>query len=73
MEAMAITAGCGVPVSGEDGLAVNTLQVTIIGVAGRTLLNNPDLVPLPGGHLVGLPMAVLTLNVVDEMGTGIVL
>jgi hypothetical protein len=73
MEAVAITAGRRVPVSGEHGLAVNTLQVTVIGVAGRTLLNNPDLVPLPGGHLVDLYVAVFTLDVIDEMGARIVL
>jgi hypothetical protein len=73
MEAMAITAGCRVPVSTEDSLAMDTLQVTIIGVAGRTFLNDTGLVPLPRGHLVNVYVAVLTLNVIDEMGARIVL
>jgi hypothetical protein len=73
MEAMAITAGCRVPVSTEDGLAMDTLHVTIIGVTGRTLLNDPGLVPLPRGHLVNVYVAVLTLNVIDEVGARIVL
>jgi hypothetical protein len=73
MEAMAITAGCRVWVSIEDGLSMDTLQIALIRVAGRTLLNDTSLVPFPGGYLVDLHVAVLTLNVVDEMGTGIVL
>ena len=73
MKAMAITAGCRVRVSIEDGLPMDTLQIAIIGVAGRAFLDDPGLVPLPGGYLVDLHVAVLTLNVVDEMGAGIVL
>jgi len=73
MEAMAITAGCRVWVSIEDGPAMDTLQVTVISVAGRTPLNDTSLVPLPSSYLVDLHVAVLTLNAVDEMGTGIVL
>ena len=73
MEAMTITAGCRVWVSVEDRLSMDTLQITIISVADRTPLNDTNLVPLPGGDLVDLLVAVLTLNVVDEMGTGIVL
>ena len=73
MEAMTITAGCRVWVSIEDGLSMDTLQITIISVADRTSLNDTSLVPFPGGYLVDLLVAVLTLNVVDEMGTGIVL
>ena len=73
MEAVAITAGCRVWVSIEDGLSMDTLQITVIRVAGRTPLNDTSLVPLPGGYLVDLHVAVLTLNVVDEMGAGIVL
>ena len=73
MEAMAITAGCRVWVSIEDGLSMDTLQITVISVAGRTPLNDTSLVPLPGGYLMDFHVAVLTLNVVDEMGTGIVL
>ena len=73
MEAMAITAGRRVMVAGKDGLAMEALQITVIGVAGRTFLNHPGLVPLPGGHLVDLYVAVLALNVIDEMGARIVL
>ena len=73
MEAMAITAGCGVRVSSEDGLSMDTLQIAVISMAGRTLLNDTSLVPLPGGYLVDLHVAVNALNIVDEMGTDIVL
>ncbi len=73
MEAMAITAGCRVWIPLEDGLPMNTFQIAVIGVAGRTLLNDPSLVSFPGGHLVDLHVAVLTLDVIDEMGARIVL
>ena len=73
METMAITAGCRIRISVEGGFPVDALRITIIGMAGRTRLNDPRLIPLPGGHLVDLPVAILTLYVVDEMGTGIVL
>jgi hypothetical protein len=73
METMAITAGCRVWVSIEDGLSMDTLQITVISVAGRTPLNDTSLVLLPGGYLVDLHVAVLALNVVDEMGAGIML
>ena len=73
MKAMTITARCRVRVPIEDGLPMDTLQIAVICVAGRTLLNDTSLVPLPGRYLVDLQVAVLTLNVVDEMGTGIVL
>src|SRR4030067_3389734 len=73
MEAMAITASCRIRVSIEDGLAVDALRVSVIGMAGGAFLNHPGLIPFPGGHLVNLFMAILTLNIVDEMGTGIML
>ncbi len=52
---------------------MDTLKITIIGVAGRTRLNNPSLVPFPGDHLVNLRVAILALDVIDEMRAGIVL
>ena len=52
---------------------MDTLQIAIIGVAGRTLLNDPNLVPLPGGHLVDLYVAVFALNVIEEMRAGVML
>ena len=73
MEAMAITAGCRVRVPIKDGLPMDTLQIAVFSVAGRARLNDPSLIPLPGGHHVDPRVAVLTLDVVDEMGTGIVL
>ena len=73
METMTITARGRVRVSREDRLAMDTLRVAIIGVTGGTSLNHTRFVPFPGGQLMNLFMTVLTLNLIDEMGAGIML
>jgi hypothetical protein len=50
---------------------MDALCITIIGMAGRAFLDDPDLIAFPGGHLVYVFMAVLTLYVIDEMSARI--
>jgi hypothetical protein len=71
MKTMAIGAGGRIWVSCEDGFAVDALCVTIIGMAVRAFLNHPDFIAFPWDHLVDVFVAVLTLNVIDEVGTRI--
>jgi hypothetical protein len=71
METMAITAGCRVWISVDDGLSMDTLGVTVIGMAGGAFLDHTDLVPFPGGYLMDLFVAISTLNIINEMGAGI--
>jgi hypothetical protein len=71
MEAMTITAYCRIGIPIEDGLAMDTPGVTVIGMAGSAFLDHTDLVPFPGGQLVNLFMTIFTLNLIDEMGAGI--
>ncbi len=71
MKAVTIRANGGVWITCEDGLSVNALGISVIGMAGRTFLDHPDLIPLPGRNLVNVRMAILTLHLVDEMDTGV--
>ena len=71
METMTITAGCRVWISVDDGFSMDTLGVTVIGMAGGAFLDHTDLVPFPGGYFMDLFVAISTLNVIDEMGAGI--
>ncbi len=71
METMAITAGCRIRISVEGGFAVDTLRITIIGMAGRTLLNDAYLIPFPGRQIVNLFVTIFALDFINEMGAGI--
>ena len=51
---------------------MDAFRITVVGVAGRTLLNDPGLISLPGGYFVNLFMAVLALDLVDKMNARIV-
>jgi hypothetical protein len=73
MEAMTVTAGRRIRISRRNRLTVDTFGKTIIGMASRAYLNDPRLIPFPWGQLMDLFMAVFTLNIVDEMGAGIML
>lgn len=50
---------------------MDAFRITVIRVAGRAFLDHPGFIPFPGGHLVDVLMAILTLNIVDEMGAGV--
>ena len=71
METMTIIACRRIGISIEYGFAMDAPGVTVIGMAGGALLDHTDLVPFPGGQIVNLFMAIFTLNVIDEMGAGI--
>jgi hypothetical protein len=71
METMTIATTGGIRVSCENGFTVNALRITIIGVAGRACLDHTSFIPFPRRHLVNVFVAVLALNVIDEMGTRI--
>ena len=73
MKTMAIAARRRVWVSCEDGFAMNAFCITIVGVAGRTLLDHSRLIPFPWGHLMDLFMTVLALHLIDEVGACIML
>jgi hypothetical protein len=73
MKAMAIATIGRVRVSCENGFAMDTFSVTVIGVADRAFLNNPGFVSLPWAHFMDVFMAVFTLNVIDKMGACIML
>jgi hypothetical protein len=73
VETVTIGAGCGVGISRCHRFAVDAVSITVVRMAGGTLLDHPDLVPFPRGHLMDLLVAVLALNLIDEMGTGIML
>jgi len=69
MKTVAIAAGSRIRVSSEDGFTMDALSITIVRVASCTFLDDPDLIPFPWGHLMDIFMAVLTLNIIDEVGT----
>jgi hypothetical protein len=71
MKTVAIAAGSRIRVSSEDGFTMDALRVTIVRMAGRTFLDDPDLIPFPWNHLVDVFMAVFTLNIIDKVGTRI--
>jgi hypothetical protein len=48
---------------------MDAFSVTIVRVAGRTFLDDPDLISFPWGHLMDVFMTVFTLNLIREMGT----
>jgi hypothetical protein len=50
---------------------MDALCITIIGMAGRAFLDDPDLIAFPGGHLVDVFMTVFTLNIINKMSTRI--
>jgi hypothetical protein len=73
METMAITAGRRIRISVEGGFAVDALRITIVGMAGRTRLNHAHLIPFPGRQFVNLFVTIFALNIINEMGAGIML
>jgi hypothetical protein len=50
---------------------MDALCITIIGMAGRAFLDDPDLIAFPGGHLVDVFMTIFTLNVINKMSARI--
>ena len=73
VEFVAIRTVGGISVPGNHCLSVNTLQVAIILVAHGAFLDDPDFIAPPRGNLVNLGVAVLALDIINKMGTGIVL
>src|SRR5512139_3133292 len=70
---MTVTTGGRVWIPRQDRLPVNTFSVTIVRMACRTFFDDSDLVPLPRGRLVDVCMAVFALNLINKMGTRIML
>jgi hypothetical protein len=73
MKAVTVGTSGGIWIPCKDGLAMDALLIPVIGVTGRACLDHSDLVPFPGGQFVDLPMTILALDIVDEMGTGVML
>jgi hypothetical protein len=71
MKTMAVTAIRGIWIPCQNRLAVDTLQIPIIGMARRAFFDDPDFIPLPWSHFVDVCMTVFTLNVIDKMGARI--
>jgi hypothetical protein len=71
VETVAIAAIRRIRVSCESGLAMDALHITVVRVASGAFLDHPGLIPSPWGYLMDFDMAVLTLNIVDEVGTGV--
>ena len=71
METMAITAGRRIWISSENRLAMEAFCITIIRMADCAFLDHPDFIALPGSHLMNIYVAVLALNIIDEVGTRI--
>src|SRR4030042_6959937 len=68
METMAIRAAGRVRIPGEGRCAVDAFRVTVFSVTGGACLDHPGLITFPRRYLVNVLMAVLTLNVINEMG-----
>jgi hypothetical protein len=52
---------------------MDAFSEAVVGMAGGTCLDHSDLIPFPWGYLVDLRMTVFTLDVIDKMGTCIML
>jgi hypothetical protein len=50
---------------------MNTLGIAVIRMAGGTLLDDPSLISLPSGHFMDVAVAVLALNLMTIVSTGI--
>ena len=69
MQAVTIRTGGRIGIPIEDGFSVDAVGITVIRMTGGTLLDHSNFVTLPWGHLMNVAVAILALNVVDEMGT----
>jgi len=73
METMTVVAGSRIRVPCKNGFSMDTLSIAIILMTGGTFLNDSGLIAFPRGDFMNPCMTILALNVVDEMGTCIML
>ena len=73
MKSVAVGTRSGIWIPRENGLTMNALFITVIRMTGRACLDHSDLVPFPGRQFVDLFVTILALDLVDEVGTGIML
>ena len=71
METMTIAAIRRIRISCQRRLAVDAVHIAVIGMAGGALLHDPGLLFFPGRHCVNILVAVLALDVIDEVDAGI--
>jgi hypothetical protein len=73
VEFVAIRTDGSVSIRRKNSKPVDALGIAVILMTDGTPLNDPDLISLPGGNLVDLDVAVLTLDIIDKVRAGVVL
>jgi len=73
VEAVAIGAGGRIGITSEDRFTVDAIGESIIGMAGCADLNHPDFISFPRSQFMDILVAVLALDVVQEMGARVML
>jgi len=73
VKSVAVGTRGGIWIPCEDGFTMNALRITVIRMTGGACLDHPGLVPLPGCQFVDLLVTIDALDLVDEVGTGIML